>query len=105
MFFQIIKQNKKGELPDKLESFAHVKGNKDVFDDFSDSFCVFLPHLKGYEGWICQNKIKIVVILLWNQLGMVEVVLEKIRVFISEFFVILYSLSKLRQKVLEVFRD
>jgi hypothetical protein len=67
-------------------------------DDLSDSLRVFLPNLKGYEGWICQHKVKIVVILFGNQLRVIEVVLEKIGVFVGEFLIVLNRLSGLHRK-------
>jgi hypothetical protein len=57
------------------------------FDDLLDGGRVLLPDLLDNEGWVGQNEVEKVVVLLWDLLWLVEVVLEIIGVFLAEFLV------------------
>lgn len=58
-------------------------------DDFIDRLRVFLPHLMRDEGRVSKDEVKVVVIFFRNEFGMVEIILEIVRVILCEFDVIL----------------
>lgn len=57
------------------------------FYDLLDGGGVLLPDLLDNEGWIRENEVEKVVVLLWDLLWLVKVVLEIIGVVLAEFLV------------------
>ena len=56
---------------------------------FLYGFRIFLPHFEGDEGRVCEDEIEVVVVLLGDEFGMVEVVLEEVGVAVAEFGIVL----------------
>ena len=52
-----------------------------------DSLSVFTPNFLSNKWRVCKNKVKIIIELFWNLLGLIEIIFVEISIFITKFLI------------------